>query len=92
MDVNTGSNWMVVAHCFNHSTSEAGESLEFEVNLVYRASSRTARVTQREILSQKTKQTNKHRRQNIGQEKKSLAPKVFHWTYKTSANQVVVKG
>jgi hypothetical protein len=32
---------------------------EFEVSLVYRVSSRTARATQRNSVSKKTKQTNK---------------------------------
>jgi YHS domain-containing protein len=38
----------MVAHTFNPSTqeAEAGGSLEFEVSLVYRVSSRTVRATQ----------------------------------------------
>jgi hypothetical protein len=56
----------VVAHTFNPSTPEvkAGGYLEFETNLVYKVSSRTARATQRNPVSknkkkQKQKQTNK---------------------------------
>jgi hypothetical protein len=47
----------VVAHIFNPSTweAEAGNS-EFETSLVYRVSSRTARATQRNPVSKKTKQ------------------------------------
>ena len=43
--------WAVVAHAFNPSTWEAeaggSPSSEFEASLVYRASSRTARATQK---------------------------------------------
>jgi hypothetical protein len=40
---------MAVAHAFNPSTQEpgAGGALEFEANLVYRVSSKTARATQK---------------------------------------------
>lgn len=40
---------MAAAHTFNLSTSktEAGRSLEFRANLVYRVGFRTARATQR---------------------------------------------
>jgi hypothetical protein len=43
----------VVLYAFNSGTweAEADGFLEFEVRLVYRAGSRTARATQREILS-----------------------------------------
>jgi hypothetical protein len=43
----------VVAHAFNPSTWEA------ETGLVYRVSSRTARATQRNPVSNKTKQNKK---------------------------------
>jgi hypothetical protein len=48
----------VVAHTFNPSTreAEAGGSLEFKASLVYKVSSRTARATQRNPVSNKTKQ------------------------------------
>jgi hypothetical protein len=56
----------VVAHTFNPSTPEAkaGGFLEFEVSLVYKVSSRTARAIQRNPVSKKqnktkNKQTNK---------------------------------
>lgn len=41
--------WAVVVHDFSPNTpeAEAGGTLKFEASLVYRASSRTARVTQR---------------------------------------------
>jgi hypothetical protein len=42
----------VVVHAFNSSTQEVEADLcEFEVSLVYRASSRIARATDRETLS-----------------------------------------
>jgi Tat protein secretion system quality control protein TatD with DNase activity len=43
----------VVVHAFNSSMqeAEAGVSLEFEASLVYRVSSRTARATQRNAVS-----------------------------------------
>ena len=46
-------------HAFNPSTqeAEAGRSLEFEASLIYKASSRTARATEKPCL--KNKQTNK---------------------------------
>ena len=56
----------VVAHAFNPSTweAEAGGS-EFEASLVYRVSSRTARVIQRNPVSKKTKtKTKKQTKQN----------------------------
>ena len=45
----------VVAHAFSSSfwEADAGGSLEFEASLVYRASSRIARVTQRNPVSKK---------------------------------------
>ena len=47
-------------HAFNSSTQEVEADLcEFEVSLVYRASSRIARATDRETLSWKTKKQNK---------------------------------
>lgn len=46
-------NWVEVVHAFNSSTEEAktGRSLEFKANLVYRASSSTTRVIQRNPAS-----------------------------------------
>ena len=54
----------VVVYTFNPSIqeveAEAGKSLKFEAILIYRASSRTARATQRTLSqNQPTKQTNK---------------------------------
>ena len=53
----------VVVHTFNSNTWEAEaevmESLEFKASLIYRASSRTAKATQRN-LSQKTKQNKRY--------------------------------
>jgi hypothetical protein len=48
--------WAVVVHAFNPSTreAEAGRSLEFKASLIYRVSSRTARATQRNPVSDKT--------------------------------------
>ena len=54
----------VVAHALNPSTrgTEADICLELKVTLVYRVSSRTAKVTQRNAVSErkKTEQTNKY--------------------------------
>jgi hypothetical protein len=49
--------WVVVAHTFNPSTweTETGE-YKFEASLVYRVSSRRARLTQRNPVWKKTKQ------------------------------------
>jgi hypothetical protein len=55
----------VVAHTFNPSAwkEEAGGFLEFEVNLVYRMSSRTARAIQRNpVLGKKKKKKRKKER------------------------------
>ena len=56
------SSWVVVAHAFNPSPgkAEAGgsQSLRSVGHPVYRVSSKTARGTQRNLVS-KTKQTNK---------------------------------
>jgi hypothetical protein len=60
-EANKQTNWMAAAHACNPSTweAEAGGGSEFEVNLVYRGSSRTARATQRNPVSKtKQKQTN----------------------------------
>jgi hypothetical protein len=46
----------MVAHAFNPSTWEAEAGSEFEASLVYRVSSRTARATQRNPVSNKTKE------------------------------------
>ena len=53
-------NQAVVAHAFNLSTLEAEkvDLCESEVSLVYRASSRTARATQRNAVSKQTKNQN----------------------------------
>ena len=50
----------MVVHAFSLSTweAEAGNLCEFEASLVYRANSRTARATHREILSKKEKKKN----------------------------------
>jgi hypothetical protein len=50
---------VVLVHTFNPSTweAEAGGSLEFEASLVYRASSRTARATQRNPILENQNQT-----------------------------------
>jgi len=55
------ANWeVVVVHAFNASIQEAkaGGFLEFETSLVLRASSRTARATQRNPVSKKKKLNN----------------------------------
>jgi hypothetical protein len=50
----------VVAHAFNPSTREAGRQIsEFEASLVYRVSSRTARATQRNLVSKNQKKKKK---------------------------------
>jgi hypothetical protein len=55
----------MMAHAFNPSQHSGGRGRwisEFQVSLVYRVSSRTARATQRNPVSKnKTKQTNKKR-------------------------------
>jgi hypothetical protein len=50
----------VVVHAFNPSTreAEAGRFLEFEASLVYKVSSKTARVIQRNPVSKKKKKYN----------------------------------
>jgi hypothetical protein len=48
----------VEAHAFNPSTREAGRGRqisEFEISLVYKVSSRTAKATQRNPVSKKKK-------------------------------------
>jgi hypothetical protein len=57
----------VVAHTFNRSTweAEAGRFLkisEFEASLVYKVSSRTARVAQRNPVSKNQKKKKKERK------------------------------
>ena len=56
---NARGNWAVVVHTFNPSTreAEAGDLCEFEASLVYRASSTTARATQRNPVSKKKNKT-----------------------------------
>ena len=50
----------MVVHSFNPSTLEGEVALcEFEANLAYRESSRTARATQRNPVSKKNKNKNK---------------------------------
>ena len=58
----------MVVHAFNPSTweAEAGRLSEFQASLVYKVSSRTVRAIQRNPVSKKqnkTKQTNKQKRQ-----------------------------
>ena len=50
-----------MAHTFNPSTQEAetDKSLEFKANLVYKASSRTVRATERNSVSKQNKEQNK---------------------------------
>jgi hypothetical protein len=57
----------MVAHAFNPSTweAEAGEFLEFEASLVYRVSSRTARTTQKNHVSEKIPKNKKKQKQNL---------------------------
>jgi hypothetical protein len=51
----------VVAHTFNPSTWEAeAGGFEFEASLVYKVSSRTARVTQRNPVSKKQTKKKDH--------------------------------
>ena len=62
-----------MAHTFSPSTWEAkaGEDHEFEASLVYRASSRTARATQKNPVSKnQNKQTNKQTNKKTKQEEK----------------------
>ena len=56
----------MVAHTFNPSIQEAETrgSLEFEVSLVYRVSSRTARTAQRNHVSKDQKQNKTQKPQN----------------------------
>lgn len=56
-----------VAQAFNASTweVEAEDLYEFQVSLVYRASSRTTNVTQQNAKKQKTKTKNKHPPKNL---------------------------
>jgi hypothetical protein len=66
----------VVAHAFNPGTWEA-EAGGFLASLVYRVSSRTARATQRNPISEKKKkqnkkQTNKHQLRKEAMNKKCL--------------------
>jgi hypothetical protein len=56
----------VVAHAFNPRTWEAeAGGFEFEVSLVYRVSSRTARATQRNPVSKNQNQPNKQTNKGI---------------------------
>jgi hypothetical protein len=62
----------VVAHAFNPSSREAKEGgffSEFEVSLVYKVSSRTARAIQRNPASKKTNNNNKNKKQNKTKQK-----------------------
>jgi hypothetical protein len=54
--------WAVVVHTFNLSTWEAEgcESPKFRASLVYRVSSRTARATPRNSVSENKTKTKKH--------------------------------
>jgi hypothetical protein len=50
-----------VAHAFNPSTREAeAGGFEFEASLVYKVSARTAKATQRNPVSKKTKKQKKN--------------------------------
>jgi hypothetical protein len=66
----------VVAHAFDTSTweAEAGRFLSLRPSLVYRVSSRTARATQRNLVSKNKKQTSK---QNKTKQKKTLSSSLY---------------
>lgn len=49
----------MVAHSYNPSTREA-DLCKFQASLVYKESSKTATATKRNLISNKTKQTNKN--------------------------------
>jgi hypothetical protein len=51
----------MVAKAFNPSTGEAEDLCEFEASLVYKASSRTARATQRDPVSKQHNKTQNKR-------------------------------
>jgi hypothetical protein len=56
----TEVSWVMVVHAFNLITwkTDADRPLEFEANLVYKGSSRTARATLRNPVSRKKKKKN----------------------------------
>ena len=60
MDLRRARGSQAVVHAFNPSTLGGRQTSEFEASLVYRMSSRTARVTQRNTVS-KTKQKMRER-------------------------------
>jgi hypothetical protein len=64
---------VVVVHAFNPSTweAEAGRFLSVEASLIYRISSRTAWVTQRNPVS-KTKKSKTKNKQKTNKQKKQL--------------------
>jgi hypothetical protein len=63
----------VVAHAFNPSTQETGAGrFEFEASLVYRVSSRAARVIQRNPVSKKPKNKNKKNKKQKNPNKLNL--------------------
>ena len=83
----------VVTHAFNPSTwkAEAGESLssEFDASPVYRVSSRTARATQKNPVSEKKKRTPmihkflSSRQVHLWQNLPTLGPSPPNHTYNT---------
>lgn len=64
--VRLGLCWVVVVHTFSPSIQEAeeGDLCEFEAILVYRASSSTAKDTERNPVLNNKKQTNKYNKEN----------------------------
>lgn len=64
----------MVVHAFNLSIWEAEGGSEFEVSLIYRASSRTDRTTEKPCF-EKDKQANKQKKPQKQTNKKN--PKVF---------------
>jgi hypothetical protein len=65
-----------VAHAFNPSTweAEAGGFLTFKASLVYRVSSRTARATQRNLVSEKQNKTKQNKKLSIFFKRKKKIP------------------
>jgi hypothetical protein len=67
------SSWAVVVHAFNPHLGGRGRWIsEFEANLVYKVSSRTARATQRSPVSKK--KTNKQKKNQTNKKGKSKCP------------------
>jgi len=65
---------LVVAYTFNPSAweAQAGGSFEFEASLVYRVSSRIARATLRNPVSNKTKQEQQQQQQKKRNRKSNI--------------------